>query len=117
VTRRRRGTDALRNHKGPDSGPLRHGGPTQTPASTGGGRALDPSTRQGSNVGSRSNTPNSDREGLVDEAVALFSRRYGRPVTRLEAGQAMDRLTAFFTLLAVWESQNRSELAEDNRAA
>jgi hypothetical protein len=54
---------------------------------------------------------------LVDEAVALFSRRYGRPLTREEASQAADRLTAFFNLLAVWQSQKRPELAEDNRAA
>jgi hypothetical protein len=53
----------------------------------------------------------------VNEAVALFSRRYGRTLTREEASQATDRLTAFFNLLAVWESQKRSELAEDNRAA
>jgi hypothetical protein len=47
----------------------------------------------------------------------MFSRRYGRALTREEASQATDRLTAFFNLLAVWESQKRPEPAVDNRAA
>ncbi len=114
---RRRRRLGLRNHKGPDSGPVLYGGPTQTPAFMGAGQALDPTRISGSNVGPRFSASKSEREALVDEAVALFSRHYGRPLTRAEAGQAMDRLTAFFSLLAVWERRKRHELAADDCAA
>lgn len=107
VTPRRRRLDALRNDKGPDSGPLRDQGSNSDPRTHAEGSSAQPAL----------STSNPEREVLVDEAVALFSRRYERALTREEASQATDRLTAFFNLLAVWESQNRSELAEDNRAA
>jgi len=107
VTPRLRRLDALRNDKGPDSGPLHDQGSNS-----------DPSTHvRGSSAQPILSTSNPEHEALVDEAVALFSRRYGRPLTREEASQAADRLTAFFNLLAVWQSQKRPELAVDNRAA
>jgi hypothetical protein len=107
VTPRLRRLDALRNDKGPDYGPL----PDQ-------GSNSDPRTHvRGSSAQPLLSTSNPEHEALVDEAVALFSRRYGRALTREEASQATDRLTAFFNLLAVWERRKRPELAEDNRAA
>lgn len=107
VTPRLRRLDALRNDKGPDSGPL----PDQ-------GSNSDPRAHiRGSSAQPLLPTSNPEHETLVGEAIALFSRRYGRELTKEEASQAMDRLTAFFNLLAVWESQKRSELAEENRAA
>lgn len=45
----------------------------------------------------------------MDEAVSLFSRRYGRPFSREEAGQAMDRLIAFFALLYEWKHRGESD--------
>ena len=42
---------------------------------------------------------------LVDEAVQLFSSRYGRPVGREEARAMTRRLTAFFGILAEWRRE------------
>jgi len=44
-----------------------------------------------------------EREALLEEAVTLFDRRYGRAVSREEARQMIERLTAFFELLAEWQ--------------
>jgi hypothetical protein len=107
VTPRLRRRDPLRNDKGPDSGPLPDQGSDSDPRPHVRGPSAKPLL----------STFDPEHEALVDEAVALFSRRYGRALTRQEASQATDRLTAFFNLLAVWVSQQRSELAEDNRAA
>jgi len=90
----------LRHHQGPDSGPLRHRGSDS-----------DPRTHvRGSNAGPLSSASSPGREALVDEFAALFSRRYGRPFTKEEAGQAMDRLVAFFALLHEWKRQRSSHL-------
>ena len=49
---------------------------------------------------------------LIDEWVALFSRKYGRTVSREEARQMTERLVALFKLLMEWnnvaESRNKT---------
>jgi len=45
---------------------------------------------------------------LIDEWVALFSRKYGRPVSREEAREMTDRLVAFFELLIEWQNRAQS---------
>jgi hypothetical protein len=75
------------------------------------GSESDPSRR---NKGSSARTFDSDpeREALIEEAIGLFSPRYGRAITREEARQMLERLTAFFGLLATWDRRKRNELAE-----
>lgn len=50
---------------------------------------------------------NPEHEALIDEAVALFSRYYERPISKEQARQMTERLTAFFKLLIEWD--NRAE--------
>ena len=50
---------------------------------------------------------NPDHEALIDEAVALFSRYYERPISKEEARQMTERLTAFFKLLIEWDKPRR----------
>jgi hypothetical protein len=59
------------------------------------GSESDPSRR---NKGSSARTIDSgpEREALIEEAIGLFSPRYGRAITRVEARQMLERLTAFF---------------------
>ena len=103
MSRRRRSPAEF---EGPDFGPLRQGSDT------------DPS-RPGSGV--KRFTPHLafslERDALVDEAVSLFSRRYGRPFSREEAGQAMDRLVAFFALLYEWKRRGESDGPDSRLAA
>ena len=61
--------------------------------------------------------PPQEREALLDQAVALFGRRYGRAVSREEARQMIERLTAFFDLLAEWEQRAQGGPAEGEVAA
>jgi hypothetical protein len=79
----------LRNRKGPDSGPPLHGSSSQRLLGS------DP-----------------EHEALIDEWVALFSRKYGRTVSREEARQMTERLAALFKLLMEWnnvaESPNKT---------
>jgi hypothetical protein len=58
-----------------------------------------------------------EREALIDEAIDLFGPRHGRAITREEARQMMERLTAFFSLLASWDRSRRGELVGEDRAA
>ncbi len=55
-------------------------------------------------VGGSDSDPPPKREALIDEAVALFGAKYGRPVSRDDAARMMDRLTAFFSILAEWHA-------------
>gem|GEM_PF-6359814 len=41
---------------------------------------------------------------LIDEWVALFSRKYGRTVSREEARQMTERLVTLFKLLMEWNN-------------
>ncbi len=52
----------------------------------------------------------SAREGLIDEAITLFGPRSGRPLGREEARHLIERLTAFFSLLAEWDRVERGEV-------
>ena len=61
--------------------------------------------------------PAAEREALIDEAVALFGPRYGRTIDREEARQMIERLTAFFGLLAEWEFRAQHEPVEGQVAA
>jgi hypothetical protein len=58
-----------------------------------------------------------EHEALTDEAIALFGRRYARTVGREEARQMIERLTAFFDLLAEWELCAQREPVEGKVAA
>ena len=81
-------------------------------------RRFEPSkARSGVERSTLSLASNPEREALVDEAMALFSRRYGRSFTREEAGQAMDRLVAFFALLHDWNCQPAGERPDFGLAA
>ena len=61
--------------------------------------------------------PALEREALLDEAVTLFGRRYGRAVSREEARQMIERLTAFFELLAEWKDRAQAGPVEGEVAA
>jgi hypothetical protein len=63
------------------------------------------------------NEPVPERGALIDEAVALFGPRYGRTIDREEARQMIERLTAFFGLLAEWEFRAQHESVEGQVAA
>ena len=71
----------LRNRKWPESGPSLHGSSPQPLFGS------DP-----------------EHEVLIDEWVALFSRKYGRTVSRQEARQMTERLVALFKLLMEWNN-------------
>jgi hypothetical protein len=58
-----------------------------------------------------------ESEALIDEAIALFGARYGRRVGRDEARQMIERLTAFFDLLAEWQSRAQDGPVEGEVAA
>ena len=99
--------DDLGNDKGPKSASPRRAG-----------SELDPRTHvRGSNAGPLPWASRPEREALVDEATALFSRRYGRSFNREEAGQAMDRLVAFFALLHEWKQRRVGEGSDCGLAA
>jgi len=49
--------------------------------------------------------------------VALFGRRYCRVVGREETRQMIERLTAFFDLLAEWEHRAQAGAVEGEVAA
>lgn len=80
-----------------------------------------PPSANGSPAGSSARPPYSasdpEREALIDDAIALFGPRYQRAISREEARQMMERLTAFFSLLASWDRRQRAELVENDRAA
>jgi len=59
-----------------------------------------------------SSTSDLEREPLIDEAIALFSSRYERAITREEARQILERLTAFFGLLAAWDRRENEEVVD-----
>ena len=104
MSRRHRGDRLIRLPigEGPDSGPSEK-------------QSTEPG--EGSSAGPLPLASQPEREALVDEAIALFGPKYGRTLSRDEAGRMMDRLTAFFDLLVEWERQKRKELNERDRAA
>jgi len=61
--------------------------------------------------------PAREQEALLDEAIALFSRRYCRVVGREETRQMIERLTAFFELLAEWQVRAQDGPGEGEIAA
>ena len=61
--------------------------------------------------------PAPEREALLNEAVRLFGRGYGRAVSREEARQMLERLTTFFDLLAEWEQRAQGGSVEGGIAA
>lgn len=58
-----------------------------------------------------------ESEALIDEAIALFGARYGRTIGRDEARQMIERLTAFFDLLAEWDQRLQARPVEGEVAA
>ena len=72
--------------------------------------------RQGSES-APSPEPQRQRDALIDEAIALFGPRYGRAIGREEARQMIERLTAFFELLAEWEHRVQAGRVEGDVAA
>lgn len=100
--------DALRNDKGPESGPRHQEGSDSDPSRS----------AQGSSARPLPWTSSPDREVLVDEAVRVFGQLYGHAVAREEAHQAMDRLVALFELLAAWDREKQAlSHANGKRAA
>jgi len=67
--------------------------------------------------GSESAPSCSEPEVLLDEAIALFGSRYRRTISREEARQMVVRLTAFFDLLAEWQSRAQDGPVEGEVAA
>lgn len=75
------------------------------------GSESDPrQSRKGSNAGPPASDLEPGREELIDEAIARFSGRYGRAVTREEARQILARLNAFFSLLVEWDQRKGARL-------
>jgi hypothetical protein len=58
-----------------------------------------------------------EREALIDEGIALLGPRYGRAVGREEARQMIERLTAFFNILAEWQDRAQAGPGEGDVAA
>ena len=58
-----------------------------------------------------------EREALIDEGIALLSRRYGRAVGSEEARRMIERLTAFFDLLSEWQDRAQAGPGEGEVAA
>jgi hypothetical protein len=58
-----------------------------------------------------------EREAVIDEGIEIFSRRYSRTIGPEEARQMIQRLTAFFDLLAEWEQRAQRGQVEGERAA
>lgn len=85
------------------------------------GVRVRPPTARGSGAGLSAQPPSPaadpEREALIDDAIALFGPRYRRVISREEARQMTERLTAFFSLLADWDRRQRGELVENDRAA
>ena len=79
----------------------------RSPSESGGPESGPPRAEQGSSAQPLPAGSDPEHEALIDEAVALFSRRYGRTFSREEARQAMERLTAFFELLHEWRSRGK----------
>jgi hypothetical protein len=61
--------------------------------------------------------PSPELEALFDEAIALFGPRYGRAMSREEARQMIERLTAFVDLLAEWQDHAQDGPDEGEVAA
>lgn len=57
------------------------------------------------------------REALIDDAIRIFGKRYECDLSREEAGRMLDRLTAFFGILADWDGRGREQLPAPERAA
>jgi hypothetical protein len=76
------------------------------------GSESDPSRRNKGSPSASTFDSDPEREALIEEAIGLFSPRYGRAITREEARQLVERLTAFFGLLATWDRCKRNELGE-----
>ena len=82
--RRRQRLLRLPSREGSDSGPW---------------EKQSPESQEGSSARPLPITSEPEREALVDEAIALFGSKYGRTLSRDEAGRTMYRLTAFYGLL------------------
>ena len=67
-------------------------------------------SEEGSNAEPLASASDTEREALIDEAIALFSSRYGRAISAEEARQMVERLTAFFSLLVEWDRTKREGL-------
>jgi hypothetical protein len=61
--------------------------------------------------------PAQDGDALIDEGITLFASHYGRAVGRDEARQMIERLTAFFDLLAEWQDRVQDGPGEGEVAA
>ena len=56
-------------------------------------------------------------EELLDRTIAVWAPRYGRALSRDEAGQILGNLTAFFELLMDWEAAAHDADRSDRRLA
>lgn len=72
---------------------------------------------KGSSAGPTASDFVAGREELIEAAIALFGPRYRHEISRDEAGRMVDRLTAFFGLLADWDRRAGGEDAQRANAA
>ena len=80
--------------------------PREPPSESQGAGVRPPSTRGRALKPLFASDP--EHEALIDEWVALFSRKSGRTVSREEAREMSDRLVAFFELLIEWHNRAQS---------
>ena len=118
MSRRRRPAQLLRlpHREGSDSDPSEK----QTPESgLGEGSSARPLPGQGSesDPSSKAADPDGQLEELLERTIAVWAQRYGRALSRDEAGQILDNLTAFFQLLIDWEAADQGADGSHRRLA
>lgn len=92
----------------------------QTPESgLGEGSSARPLPGQGSDCdpSPKAADPDGQLEELLERTIAVWAPRYGRALSRDEAGQILDNLTAFFQLLIDWEAADHGADRSDRRLA
>ena len=118
MSRRRRPERLLRlpHREGSDSDPSEK----QTRESgLGEGSSARPLPGQGSDSdpSPKAADPDAVLEDLLERTIAVWAPRYGRALSRDEAGQILGNLTAFFELLMDWEAAAHDADRSDRRLA
>jgi hypothetical protein len=55
-------------------------------------------------------------EKFIDETIEFWDPRFGRHLSREDAGQIIDNLSGFFKLLAEWDAAARQTAPKPNRS-
>jgi len=61
--------------------------------------------------------PDAVLEDLLERTIAVWAPRYGRVLSRDEAGQILGNLTAFFELLIEWDAADQGADRSNRRLA